>query len=274
MPAHITHIDADQLSWPAFGREVREYRELLGFLIWRDLRVRYSQTLLGVAWCVIQPLFSMGIFTVVFGWLARIPSDQAPYALFAFAGLIPWTYVAHSLAAATNSVTHDTALVSKVYFPRVLLPLSVCIGGLLDLSIALIAGLLLMLSFGMSPNIQIFFVVPCAAMAAVVVFSVGAFFSALNVRFRDVRHMVPFLTQAWFFATPVVYPSSLAPEQLRWLFALNPLTTVVEGFRWAMLGTAPPPLQLVLISTLVTVALLVIALTIFRSTERWFADVI
>jgi lipopolysaccharide transport system permease protein len=254
--------------------ELWEYRELVGFLTWREIKVRYAQTALGVAWAVLQPLLTMVVFTVFFGALARVPSDGVPYALFSFTALLPWTFFAQGLSLAANGVVLNQQLVTKVYFPRMAIPIAIVLSGLLDLAIAFVVLLGLMLYHGVSFGARALWVVPLVALAFVTCLGAGLWLSALNVRFRDVRYVVPFVVQTWLLATPVAYPSSLIPEPWRTVYGVNPMAGVVEGFRWALLGTPTRPGPMILISSLVAIAILIGGALSFRRMEQSFADVI
>jgi lipopolysaccharide transport system permease protein len=251
-------------------REVWDYRELLLFLVWRDIKVRYKQTLLGAAWAIIQPFFTMVVFSIFFGRLAGMPSDGVPYPIFVYTALVPWTYFANALSQASNSLIAHERMLTKVYFPRLLLPLASVLAGLLDLAIA----------FGVLLGMMLYYrIVPTAAIVTLPLFVLlatvtGLWLAAWNVQFRDVRYVTAFLIQFWLFATPVAYPSSLAPEAWRPLFGLNPMAGVVEGFRWALLGQAQAPGALLAVSVVVVVGLLVSGLYLFRRLERIFADVV
>jgi lipopolysaccharide transport system permease protein len=249
-------------------------RELLYFFAWRDVKVRYAQALLGVAWAVLQPLLMMAIFTVFLGRLAKVPSDGIPYPLFAMAGLLSWTFFANAVGSATNSLVSSSTLVSRVYFPRLLLPLGALMSWLPDLVIASLLLIVMMLVYGMAPPVTVLLFPILAGLALLAAASSGVFLAALNVAYRDVRYALPFVIQLWLFATPVVYPASLVPERFRLLLGLNPMTGVVEGFRWAFLGHGAPPWGLMGISALTSVALLVAGTYYFRRVEHGFADLI
>ncbi|CAN7225954.1 ABC transporter permease [Phenylobacterium sp. LjRoot164] len=250
------------------------YRDLLMFLVWRDLKVRYQQTILGSAWAIIQPLATMVVFTVVFGKLAKLPSDGVPYPLFSFTALVIWTYFSQAVTGAVNSLIGNTQLIEKVYFPRLILPIAAVVRGLADLAISF-GFLIAMLAFyGVWPTWKVVFVVPFTLLAIIATVGVGAGLAAINVRFRDVRQMMPLLVQLWMFATPVAYPASMAPEKWRVLLGLNPMTGVVEGYRWAMLNTGPFPFDLVALSTASALVMLIIGLFVFRRIESSFADII
>jgi lipopolysaccharide transport system permease protein len=254
-------------------REIWEYRELLGFLAWRDLKVRYKQTAIGVGWAVLQPLAMMAVFTVFFGQLARVPSDGLPYPLFALAGLLPWNLFARVLASSADSLVRDQRLISKVYFPRLIVPLSSSLAALVDFAISLALLVLAMALFQFWPDPRLLLFPLLTLLLLITALGVGFWLSALNVEFRDVQHTLPFLTQLWFFLTPVVYPASLVPEGFRAFYSLNPMVGVVEAFRWILLGSAaPPPTLSLLVSCFISVVLFVTGLLYFRSRERTFAD--
>ena len=254
--------------------EVVAYRELLFFLVWRDLKVRYRQTVLGVAWAVLQPLLTMLVFTLFFGRLARVPSDGVAYSLFAYTALVPWTFFATGLAMASNSLVASANLITKVYFPRLTIPLATVLASLVDFALAFPLLFGLMWHHGIAPTANVVWLPAFIALAFATALGVGLWLSALNVEFRDVRHVVPFLTQLWMFATPIAYPSSLLPERWRTVYALNPMVGVVEGFRWALLGTDTRPGPMIAVSALAALALLVGGAFFFRRMERTFADVV
>jgi lipopolysaccharide transport system permease protein len=268
-------VIAPSSGWRAIDLgELWRYRELLYFLVWRDVKVRYKQTALGAAWALLQPLLGMAIFAIFFGALARVPSDGLPYPLFAFAGLLPWTYFANAVTATSSSLVTNANLVSKVYFPRLLVPLAGVVSGLIDLGIGLGVLGLLMVAYGAAPGATVLLLPLLVALAVANALALGVWLSALDVQYRDVRYTVPFLVQVWLFATPVVYPASLVPEQFRAVYGLNPMAGVVEGFRWVLLGGAQPPGLLLAVSTAMTLTLLVSGAFYFRRMERTFADVI
>ena len=255
-------------------KDVWEYRELLYFLAWRDVKVRYKQTVLGVVWAVMQPVFTMIVFSIFFGWLVKVPSDGLPYPFFAFCALLPWQLFASSLTATSNSLVANQHLITKISFPRLVIPLSATAGSLLDFSIAFLVLLAMMVGYKIVPTIAMLTLPLFVLLTIAVALGIGMWFSALNVKYRDVRHVLPFLTQVWMFATPVVYPSSLVPESWRMLYALNPMVGVVEGVRWALLGTGNAPGPMLLLSTAVTSVLLVSGVFYFRRAERTFADMV
>lgn len=257
--------------------ELVTYRELVVFLTWRNVLVRYKQTALGAAWAILQPLFMMVVFTIFFGRLAGIAGKVhgTPYAVFAYAGLLPWTFFANSMTQASTSLVGNANLISKVYFPRLSLPLSAVLGALVDLAVAMSVLVVLMVAYSVSPNPLGLLALPLFVLLAfATALGVGTFLAAINVRFRDVQYTVPFLTQIWLFCTPVIYPASIFPEPWRTILAINPMTGVVEGFRWALLAGAPPSWIGIAISSCVAIAMLMLGIYRFRRTERRFADVI
>jgi lipopolysaccharide transport system permease protein len=251
-----------------------EYRELLYFLVWRDLRVRYKQTAIGATWALLQPLMTMMIFTVIFGHFARIPSDGLPYPIFAYTALLPWTYFASALNRSSTSVVAEAHLISKVYFPRALLPLAGTLSGIVDFALAFVLLLGLMTWYGISPTWGLFVLPLFLLLALAMALAVGLWCSALNVRYRDVALTIPFLTQCWMYASPVAYPASLVPENWRLFYSLNPMAGVVEGFRWALLGKQGPDFVVMAVSTVVVALLLVGGLVFFKHMERTFVDVV
>lgn len=252
--------------------ELWAYRELLYFLVWRDVKVRYKQTLLGAAWAILQPLFTMIVFAVFFGRLAKMPSDGVPYPIFAFAALVPWTFFAHALSQASNSLVGSASLIRKVYFPRLVIPLASVLSGILDFLLAFAVLLVLMPWYGASFSIRLLCVPLFFLLAVATALAVALWLSALNVEYRDVRYTVPFLTQFWLFATPVAYPSSLLSEPWRTIYGINPMVGVVEGFRWALLNTGSAPGPMVAVSSVAALVLLVGGAYYFRRLERTFAD--
>ena len=255
-------------------RDLWEYRELLYFLTWRDVKVRYKQTVLGAAWAIIQPFFTMVVFSVFFGKLAKMPSDNIPYPIFSYAALVPWTFFANGLSQSSTSLVASANLIKKVYFPRLVVPISSVISGAVDFVLAFVVLLGMMLYFGIVPTWNIVWLPLLLLLALVTSLGVGLWLTAMNVQFRDVRYAVPFLVQAWMFATPIAYPSSLLDEPWRTLYGINPMAGVVEGFRWALLGTETAPGPIVLVSALVAVGLLISGAFYFRRMEKTFADVV
>jgi lipopolysaccharide transport system permease protein len=255
--------------------EVWRARDLLLFFAWRDIKVRYAQASLGVAWAVLQPLLMMAVFAIFFGKLAKIQSgSDVPYPVFALAGLVPWTFFANSLGAAAESLVTSANLVSRVWFPRLVLPAGAMVAWVPDVFLASGLLLALMAIYGIAPPLTALLLPVFVAFAFLAAASVGVWFAALNVRYRDVRYAVPFIVQLWLFATPVIYPASLVPEKYRFLAGLNPMAGVVEGYRWALLGKESPPWGLMGISMLALVVILVSGLYYFRRVEHGFADVI
>jgi lipopolysaccharide transport system permease protein len=255
-------------------KELWQYRELLYFLIWRDVKVRYKQTAIGAAWAIIQPLMTMIIFTVVFGKFANMPSDGLPYPIFSFAALLPWTYFSKALNQSVSSVVADANLITKVYFPRLLLPLSAVVGGLIDFAIAFVFLLAMMAWYGLAPQWGILLLPFFVLLTMLTALSVSVWLSVVNVRYRDVGQAIPFLVQIWLFASPVAYSASVVPENWRFLYNLNPLAGIIEGFRWALLGSQNPPIVSLLSTTLVVLALLYAGIVFFKRMEKTFADVV
>ena len=262
-------------GWVALQlQELWAYRELLYFLIWRDVMVRYKQTALGAAWAIIQPVFTMLIFSLFFGRLGKIPSDGIPYPIFAYAALVPWTFFSQGLSQASNSLVGSANLIKKVYFPRLCVPIAVVTSGLIDFALAFIVLLGMMLYYGILPGIKVIWLPVLLLLTLFTSLGVSLWLSALNVRFRDVRHIIPFLTQFWLFATPIAYPSSLLSEPWRTLYSINPMVGVVEGFRWALLGAETAPGPMMIVSFLAALAILVSGIFYFRRQEKTFADVV
>ena len=262
-------------GWTSLGlKDLWQYRELLFFLTWRDIKVRYKQTALGAAWAVIQPLFTMLVFTLFFGRLARVPSDGFPYPLFSYAALLPWQLFAYALTESSNSVVANERLITKVYFPRLVVPLASILAGLVDFVIAFTLVIGMMVWYGVRPTLAIltlpFFVILAMATAL----GVGLWLSALNVIYRDVRYTLNFIVQFWLFASPVAYSSTLVPARWRPFYGLNPMAGVIEGFRWALLGKTQAPGAMLLVSMVVVALVLVGGLYYYRRMERTFADVV
>lgn len=252
-----------------------DYRELLYFLVWRDIKVRYKQTAIGVLWAVIQPLMTMIVFTLFFGGLGKMPSDDIAYPVFTYAALVPWTFFANGLSMASNSLVGNANLLTKVYFPRLVIPLSSILAGVVDFLLAFAVLLLLMLIYRITPTINVIWLPFLLLLALITSLGVGLWLSALNVQFRDVRYIIPFLTQFWLFITPIAYPTSLIENDvLRTLYSLNPMVGVVEGFRWGLLGVDTQPGPMILVSALAALLLLISGLYYFRRMERVFADVV
>ncbi len=269
------HVIAPQRGWvPVRLGELWDYRELLYFFVWRELKIRYKQTALGMAWAVIQPFFTMIVFTVLFSRLAKVPSDGLPYPVFAFCALIPWQLFAFALTESSNSVVSNQRLLTKVYFPRLLMPLCASCVGLADFLVSFVMLLAMMVYYGISLRFAALTIPFWTVLAMATALGVGLWLAALNVRYRDIRYTVPFLTQIWMFATPVAYASSLVPLRWRPLYALNPMVGVIEGFRWALLGQTSTSTTTIAISLVAATVLLVSGLFFFRRTERTFADIV
>jgi lipopolysaccharide transport system permease protein len=264
-----------QKGWISLNlREVWRYRDLLAVLVWRDFSIRYRQSILGVGWAVVRPVLSVLVFTVVFGMVARLPSDGIPYPLFSFAAMMPWLYFSNALANTTNSVVGGSGLLTKVYFPRLVLPLASIAGGLADLGIQFVLLIGLMLWYGVVPTWAVVLVPLFILECMVVSLALGLWLTALNVKYRDIGQLVPFLTQIWMFMTPIVYASSLVPQRYRALYSLNPLVGVIDGFRWAMLGQSAPDWTILAVSSSVILLLFITGLYYFRKVEQTFADII
>src|SRR5262249_48676220 len=255
-------------------REIWDYRELLYFLVWRDVKVRYKQTVLGASWAIIQPVFTMVVFSLFFGNLAKIPSDGIPYPIFSYAALVPWTFFANGLSQSSNSLVGSANLIKKVYFPRLAVPISTVLSEALDFLLAFIVLAGMMLYYGVSPTGNAFYLPLFVVLALTTSLGVGLWLSAMNVQYRDVRYVVPFITQFWMFATPIAYPSSLLPQPWRTLYGINPMAGVVEGFRWALLGTNTAPGPMIAVSSLASALILVSGAFYFRRMEKTFADVV
>lgn len=256
-------------------RELWKYRELLYFLTWRDIKVRYKQTVIGAAWAILQPVMTMIVFSIFFGGLAKMPSDGVPYPIFSYAALVPWTFFAYGLGQASNSLVGSSNLIKKIYFPRLIIPLSSVLSGVLDFLLAFAVLIIMMLMFGIVPTVNVIWLPLLLLLAMVTSLGVGLWLSALNVEFRDIRYIIPFLTQFWMFLTPIAYPASLIQnETVRALYGLNPMAGVVEGFRWALLGTDTAPGGVILVSSTAAVLLLITGAFYFRRMEKNFADVV
>lgn len=255
-------------------REAWAYRELLAFLVWRDIAVRYKQTALGAAWSILQPLLTMVIFTVIFGNFANMPSDGLPYPIFAYTALLPWNYFSQAISRSGSSLVGNANLISKVYFPRLIVPIAAAVAPLVDFAVAFVILIGMMLWFGIAPNWGVLALPLFLLLAFFTALAAGLWLSALNVRYRDVAYTIPFLVQVWMYVSPVVYSISLVPEKWRLLFSLNPMTGVIEGFRWALLGKASPDFGVMAVSALVVLGLLFSGLIYFKRMEQTFADVI
>jgi len=255
-------------------KELKAYRDLFYFLVLRDIKIKYKQTGLGVGWAVIQPFFTMIVFSLFFGRLAKVPSDNIPYPIFVYAALVPWTYFANSLTLSANSLVGNTDLVTKIYFPRLIVPIAPILAGLLDFFIALIVLFAMMFFYGLAPTPYVIVFPFLTLLMMMVGVGVGTWLAALNAQYRDIKYTVPFMIQLWMFSSPIVYPASMIPEKFRLWYGLNPMAGVIEGFRSVLLGTVPFPFRMVAISTIVSILLFVSGIMYFRRMERYFADVI
>ena len=269
------HTIAPARRWaPLDLVELWSYRELFYALVWREIKVRYKQTALGMGWAIVQPFLTMVVFTIFFGTLARIPSDGVPYPVFSFCALVPWQLFAFSLTESSNSVVANQRLITKVYFPRLLLPLAPIGVGLVDFLVAVVVLIAMAAFYGITPTLATLTIPLWAMLAVTTALAVGLWLAALNVHYRDVRYVIPFLIQLWLFATPVAYPTTLVPEAWRPIYALNPMVGVVDGFRWALVGRTEPPLVTAAVSALTVATLLSGGIFYFRRMERTFADVV
>lgn len=272
--ALVIRIEAAK-AWPSLKLgELWGARELVYFLIWRDIKVRYKQTVLGASWAIIQPVFTMLLFSLFFGRLARVPSDGIPYPLFSFTALVPWTYFANGLNQASNSLVSNSSLIKKVYFPRLAIPIAKVLSALVDFGLAFIVLLGMTSYYGLHPTVRMLWVPLFLLLAMVTALGAAFWLSAMNVSIRDVEHALPFLTQIWLFATPIAYPSSLLSQPWRTLYGINPMVGVVEGFRWALVGANTTPGPMLVVSSLVAAAMLVSGAFWFRRLEKTFADVL
>jgi lipopolysaccharide transport system permease protein len=277
-PAPITIIEPSR-GWLSLQLDrVWAYRELLYFLVWRDIKVRYKQAALGVMWIILQPVASMVVFSLLFGSLLNVPSGEVPYPIFAYAALLPWNYFSSSMTRSSTSLVGNAHLITKVYFPRLIIPISGVLSGVVDFLVAFGVLFVLMAIYAIAPTARILLLPGFLLLALLTALGFSLWLSALNVRYRDVQQLVPFMVQLWMYVTPVVYGSTLIPERFRWLLALNPMTGVVEGFRWALLGEhladAQAPGLFFAASALITLVVLVTGAMFFRRTERTFADIV
>jgi lipopolysaccharide transport system permease protein len=255
-------------------KELWAARELLYFFVWRDIKVRYKQTAIGAAWAVIQPFMTMVVFSLFFGKLAKMDSHGLPYPIFYYSALLPWTYFAGALQQATSVVVDQQHVITKVYFPRLVLPLAAVTSGLLDFTISFLVFVGIMVWYRIKPGPALFLFPLFLLLAVLTALGVGLWLSALNALYRDVRYVIPFLVQFWLFASPVAYPSSLVPEHWRWLYGLNPMAGVIEGFRWALTGHGQPPNVMLAVSTGMVLLLVVGGLAFFHRMEGTIADVV
>lgn len=274
--AELPHLRIEPSSGvvPLKVKELWEFRELLFFLVWRDIKVRYKQTALGVAWAIIQPVMTMIVFSIFFGKLAKLSSDGVPYPIFSFAALVPWTLFSNGLTQATNSIVSSSNLIKKVYFPRLIIPMATVLAGVVDFLLAFGILILMMMFYGIFPTINIIWIPVFILIAVIASLAISLWLSALNVEYRDVKYIIPFIAQIWLFATPIAYSSSLLSEPWRTVYGLNPMVGVVEGFRWALLGTETQPGWMVLVSAIVSLILLISGAFYFRRMEKTFADII
>jgi len=270
----VLRIEPSKGWVPLKMHDLWEYRELVYFLIWRNVKVRYKQTALGATWAIIQPFMTMLVFSLFFGRLAKVPSDNVPYPIFSFAALVPWTFFANSLDLASKSLIGSAQLITKVYFPRLAIPIATVLSGVVDFAVAFLMLLLMMLHYGMTPTIRILWLPLFLLLALVTSLGVALWLSALSVEYRDVQHITPFIVQFWLFATPIAYSSTLLSEGWRTLYGLNPMVGVVEGFRWALLGTNNGPGPVIIVSSLAALIILVGGAFYFRRLERTFADMV
>ena len=261
--------------WEALDlRELWKFRELLYLLSWRDIKVRYKQTVIGGAWAILQPFLTMVVFSIIFGQLLKVPSDGVAYPVFSYAALVPWNFFAAALTRSGNSLIADANLISKVYFPRLILPLSAVLSLILDFAIAFVILVLMMFFYNIVPGFAVLTLPLFLVLALMTALACGVWLSAVNIKYRDIAYVIPFLTQFWLFVTPVAYPSTIIPEPWRVFYGLNPMAGVVEGFRWALLGQENPAWDLICVSVLVVLALLISGLFYFRRMEHEFADVV
>lgn len=254
--------------------ELWHYRELLYFIVWRDIKIRYKQTAIGAAWAVLQPFLTMVIFSLFFGKLAHIPSEGLPYPIFYYSALLPWMYFAAALQNATHSIVENQRVITKVYFPRAALPLAAVLASLVDFAISFVMFAAMMLFYGIRPSVALVWFPLFLLLAVVTALGVGLWLSALNAIYRDVRYVVPFLVQFWMFASPVAYPSSLVPQKWRWLYGLNPMAGVIEGFRWSLTGHGDPPGKMLAVSIVVVIVAFAAGLAYFQRMEATVADVV
>jgi lipopolysaccharide transport system permease protein len=280
-PSAAEHSLARTVIQPSRGwaplnlRELSEYKEVLYFLIWRDIKVRYKQTAIGLVWAIIQPFMTMVVLAIFLGRLAKVPSDGVPYPIFAFAGLVPWMFFAHGLGQAATSLVASGQLINKVYFPRLLVPTARVLSGVPDIALSLLLLLGMCWYYGLRPRpVALVWIPVFLTLALVTALAIGLWLSALNAKYRDIQHAVPFMIQLWFFATPIAYPASLLAERWQLLYGLNPMVGVVEGFRWALLGTGNPLGLAMLVSSAAALTLLLTGAFFFRRFERTFTDVL
>jgi lipopolysaccharide transport system permease protein len=273
-PPPVLRITPPVRWWVLPFGELWQYRELVYFFVWRDIKVRYKQTAIGAAWAVLQPFLTMLVFSLFFGRLAHIPSDGLPYPIFYYSALLPWMYFAAALQNSTSTIVENQRLVTKVYFPRLALPLSAVLSGLVDFGISFLMFIAMMVYYRMAPSWTLLMLPLFLLLAVLTALGVGLWLSALNAIYRDVRYVVPFLVQFWMFASPVAYPSSLVPLKWRWLYGLNPMAGVIEGFRWALAGRGAPPGRFIVVSSAVVLVVLLSGVAYFQKMETTIADVV
>ena len=277
IPAHLASPTKVRIEPPQGWFELRlsevwQYRELLYFFIWRDVKIRYKQTAIGVLWVILQPLLTMLVFTLFFGRLAKLPSQGLPYPVFYFAALVPWNYFAYALQMTTNVVVDNQRLITKVYFPRLILPISSALSGLVDFAIGFVVLAIFTFAYHIKPTVAALWLPVLLLLAIFTALGVGLWLSALNALYRDVKYVIPFLVQFWMFASPVAYPSTLVPERWRWLYGLNPMAGVIDGFRWAITGRGNPPGLLLLVSAIMVAIVVLGGLLFFQRMEGTVAD--
>lgn len=270
----LMRIEPPSRFWVLPLGELWNYRELLYFFVWRDIKIRYKQTAIGAAWAVLQPFLTMLLFSLFFGRLAHIPSQGLPYPIFYYSALLPWMYFASALQSATNTIVENQRLITKVYFPRLALPLSAVLSGLVDFGISFLMFVAMVIYYRIHPSLAALWLPVFLLLAVLTALGVGLWLSALNAIYRDVRYVLPFLVQFWMFASPVAYPGSLVPEKWRWLYGLNPMAGVIEGFRWSLSGQGEPPSRLIFISAGVVLLVLVSGFAYFQKMETTVADVV
>jgi lipopolysaccharide transport system permease protein len=253
-------------------KELWTYRELLYFLVWRDVKVRYKQTAIGVSWVIVQPLLTMLVATLFFGKLAKLPSQGLPYSVFCFAAVVPWAYFSTALVAATNVMVENQRVITKVYFPRLILPVSAALSGLVDFAIGFVVLLIFTFSYGIHPTWALLLLPLFLLLAVFTVLGVGLWLSALNALYRDVKYLIPFIVQFWTLASPVYYSSSMVPERYRWLYGLNPMAGVIDGFRWSLTATGHPPAASLVASVAIVIFLTLGGLLFFNRMEGSIAD--
>lgn len=270
----VLRITPPSRWWAIPFGELWSYRELLYFFVWRDIKIRYKQTAIGAAWAVLQPFLTMLVFSLFFGKLAHIPSGGLPYPIFYYSALLPWMYFAGALQNATSTIVENQRLITKVYFPRLALPLSAVLSGLVDFGVSFLMFLAMMVYYGIRPGAAVLWLPVFLLLAILTALGVGLWLSALNAIYRDVRYVLPFLVQFWMFASPVVYASSLVPAKWRWLYGLNPMAGVIEGFRWSLTGRGDPPGRLIYVSAGVVIVILLAGIGYFQKMETTVADVV